>query len=435
MTPEEVKEWELLTSQRVMDFWEFSSLIKDLQVATRLTGQTPPYTEDDSSATTDNAEVNYKEGDEHNPALRRTSLLEPSTLVLTFSQKIQFTIPASSSASLSATSPRTIVTQPFNTFSKRQQYKSMLLSSDVAALAGLETVYIVDVYAPPSQPSDEGTDVFKGWMSYIIYGAIGAAGVLVLAIALACYCHSSGKATRRRKNDELALQQEAAAAKKAAACGLMPPVGLKPGMDARVQSIIEVGGDDDISTLGDPLGPYDKNWIARRNQSSDERSMNENTVGPSIIHDFDYTKTFGGKFDMTSNSSTADTTNSKSRGSPAQGGPSALGPAHSGDDEYSFDEAFANPSAIKKAHQEGQRIEIQAPAGKLGVVIDTFDNGQPGVNAIRGDSVLKGDLCIGDLLMEFDGQDTSNMTALEVSRMIGARSGNETRRLVFMRYK
>jgi len=417
MSPEEVAMWEAITSQRVTDFWEHSSLIDNLQVITRLTGQSPAYVENAQGEG-----ASYTTNDGNNRTFRNTRRLQGAVkLTLTFSQEIQYFAPVSSS-----TTARTIVTQPFNTFSKRQEYKSMLLSANIPALEGLETVYIVDVYELPSAAEEPKISSKPEWMTYIIYGAIGAAGLLLIAVALACYCHSTSKKKLRKKENH----QDAA--KKSSNLGPVPPAGLKPGNDARVQSIIELEmRDDDISTLGDPLSPYDKSWLAKLNQSQEERSINEHTVGPSIIHDFDYTKTFGGKFD-TGGANTVD--RSLSKRSTKGHHPNALGASHSGDDEYSFDEAFAPPSGIAGSDvMQQERIEIFAPPGKLGVVIDTFDNGQPGVNAIRGDSVLKDKLRVGDVLIEFDGEDTTNMTALEVSRMIGSRSSNAVRKLVFVR--
>ncbi len=76
---------------------------------------------------------------------------------------------------------------------------------------------------------------------------------------------------------------------------------------------------------------------------------------------------------------------------------------------------------------------VLAPPGKLGVVIDTFDNGEPGVNSIREDSILQDQLRVGDILVEFDGIDTTDMTALQVSTLIGEKSRNPVRTLVFVR--
>jgi len=136
----------------------------------------------------------------------------------------------------------------------------------------------------------------------------------------------------------------------------------------------------------------------------------------SIINDFDYTKTFGGKFDIIS----VEESKTKSTANPS----SSLLDQQSMSDEDSFEKAFA---------PQEERIVIMAPPGKLGVVIDTFDNGAPGVNAIRDDSVLKDQLQVGDVLVEFDGVDTTEMTALQVSTLIGERSKNPVRKLAFVR--
>ncbi len=160
----------------------------------------------------------------------------------------------------------------------------------------------------------------------------------------------------------------------------------------------------------------------------------------SIINDFDYTKTFGGKFDPIANEtlpSAYDTTrshayyhsNSSNEKNTIKARPSALVSPVSVDQQSvtsdgSFDQAFEGPE---------ERIVVLAPPGKLGVVIDTFDNGEPGVNSIREDSILLDQLRVGDILVEFDGIDTTDMTALQVSTLIGEKSKNSVRTLVFVR--
>ncbi|KAL7572759.1 hypothetical protein ACA910_009023 [Epithemia clementina (nom. ined.)] len=78
-------------------------------------------------------------------------------------------------------------------------------------------------------------------------------------------------------------------------------------------------------------------------------------------------------------------------------------------------------------------FEVDAPAGKLGVVIDTPDNGPPVVHAVKDSSVLLDQLQVGDKLLKVDGDDVTTMTAVKVSRLISQRSHNEVRRLTLRR--
>ena len=74
-----------------------------------------------------------------------------------------------------------------------------------------------------------------------------------------------------------------------------------------------------------------------------------------------------------------------------------------------------------------------APPGKLGVVIDNPTNSVPMVHAIKETSVLADRVRIGDKLVSVDGQDTTEMTAIGVSKLISSKAMNARRHMVFMR--
>jgi len=95
-------------------------------------------------------------------------------------------------------------------------------------------------------------------------------------------------------------------------------------------------------------------------------------------------------------------------------------------DEGSFEEQFCSTEKL---------ITVEAPPGKLGVVIDTPDGSGPTVHAIKETSVLADHILIGDLLISVDDEDTTMMTAVEVSKLIGRKSANPKRTFVFVRSK
>lgn len=78
-------------------------------------------------------------------------------------------------------------------------------------------------------------------------------------------------------------------------------------------------------------------------------------------------------------------------------------------------------------------IEIDAPAGKLGVVIDTPDDGAPVVHAVKDSSVIADQICVGDKLIAVDDEDVRSMTAIKVSKLISKKSGNPSRKLTIVR--
>lgn len=91
-------------------------------------------------------------------------------------------------------------------------------------------------------------------------------------------------------------------------------------------------------------------------------------------------------------------------------------------------------------HQHGRNqpiqeesIDIFAPAGKLGVVIDTPDDGAPVVHAIKDSSVVANKLRVGDKLIAVDDEDVRAMTAIKVSKMISKKSSNASRKLTILR--
>eukprot|EP00527_Entomoneis_sp_CCMP2396_P005247 CAMPEP_0198150438 /NCGR_PEP_ID=MMETSP1443-20131203/50928_1 /TAXON_ID=186043 /ORGANISM="Entomoneis sp., Strain CCMP2396" /LENGTH=244 /DNA_ID=CAMNT_0043815737 /DNA_START=30 /DNA_END=764 /DNA_ORIENTATION=- len=79
-----------------------------------------------------------------------------------------------------------------------------------------------------------------------------------------------------------------------------------------------------------------------------------------------------------------------------------------------------------------ERIELRAPAGKLGMVIDTPAGGVPMVHAIKADSPMAYHVNVGDRLITVDGDDVTCMTAMQVSKLIALKSDQE-RVMVFVR--
>ena len=78
-------------------------------------------------------------------------------------------------------------------------------------------------------------------------------------------------------------------------------------------------------------------------------------------------------------------------------------------------------------------LEIIAPAGKLGVVIDTPDDGAPVVHAVKESSVISDQIQVGDKLVAVDDQDVTAMTAIKVSKLISKKSANPSRKLTVIR--
>ena len=98
------------------------------------------------------------------------------------------------------------------------------------------------------------------------------------------------------------------------------------------------------------------------------------------------------------------------------------------------DSLFADDSSFEQQFAELEdRFDVVAPAGKLGMVIDTPNGGVPVVHAIKDTSVLADRVRVGDRLVSVDGEDCTTMTAMQVSKLISLKSEKPARVLMFVR--
>lgn len=138
--------------------------------------------------------------------------------------------------------------------------------------------------------------------------------------------------------------------------------------------------------------------------------------------DYDYSKAYGGA-DNSVVSSAGGTMgeNTRETGSALQSSArAALG--------ASFDSEGKPDGNVRE-----EVIEINAPAGKLGVVIDTPDEGAPVVHAVKDSSVIADLIHVGDKLVAVDDEDVTAMTAIKVSKLISKKSANPSRKLTIIR--
>lgn len=81
--------------------------------------------------------------------------------------------------------------------------------------------------------------------------------------------------------------------------------------------------------------------------------------------------------------------------------------------------------------QNGTRVELWAPAGKLGVAIDVVE-GRPIVWRIKPGSPLEGFLDKGDMIVAIDEIDTSRMSAADVTSLM-VRRMRQRRKIAYIR--
>lgn len=76
---------------------------------------------------------------------------------------------------------------------------------------------------------------------------------------------------------------------------------------------------------------------------------------------------------------------------------------------------------------------LSVPPGKLGVVIDSPEEGGPIVHAIKEGSILENKLRVGDKLVAVDDEDVRKMSAIKVSKLISRKGFNAERKLTIVR--
>lgn len=86
-----------------------------------------------------------------------------------------------------------------------------------------------------------------------------------------------------------------------------------------------------------------------------------------------------------------------------------------------------------ESQQHPDSVEITIPAGKIGIVVDSPDSGPPMIHAIKPTSILSGIVKEGDRIVGFNKEDTSKLTAMQLTHLIIESSDKNDRNLVIRR--
>jgi len=101
-------------------------------------------------------------------------------------------------------------------------------------------------------------------------------------------------------------------------------------------------------------------------------------------------------------------------------------PPHSSSSPQSNNDDTANSSAMK--------INIIAPAGKLGLVLgNSLESGAACVSDIKENSPIKGEIYRGDKVVAVDDQDVSGLTAVDISILFAKKSEQAERKITVLR--
>lgn len=291
------------------------------------------------------------------------------SVVVTYNQRFQF---RSSDEAITAF---VLASDPFEGVNDRDDFTELLVQGGFTGLVSVSTVDVRITEAPTIAPEDSGLS--KG--AIIGIGAGGGLGFLALVVCLLFVCCQG--------DGDYASTDE-------------PPENVKFGISG-----------DEVSTLAPPHVQGGAHAAA-------------NSLGgyedPSVATvDYDYTKAYGGGGD-TSVSSAGGTF-----GSNPHSALDASKAAATGADNFDYRRSGAN---VRE-----ELINIFAPPGKLGVVIDTPDEGAPVVHAVKDSSVIANQIQVGDKLVAVDDEDVRPMTAIKVSKLISRKSANPSRKLTIVR--
>ena len=94
---------------------------------------------------------------------------------------------------------------------------------------------------------------------------------------------------------------------------------------------------------------------------------------------------------------------------------------------------FGTSNSDKEEEIVCDEITVEVPKGKLGLVLETNDDGYPTVQAIKPNSPFHGRVQIGDRLQSVDGNDMCNISSESISRVIAWKQNQQTRLFVFGR--
>ena len=420
--------------------------IYDLTATIELQSMDPPYVQPTS---TSNTNKNLRNRHRH---------LLSNTLTIKYKQSTSY---RNSNPDFDVL-PSNLVTEPFSNVILRYNFVNLLKSNtDRPAFSNLDTISYP--YVPTPSPTNNNTDTSTSSNLPLIIGIIGGvAGSIIITIAIFYFCkkrknksiyftanhthtktknnyHSNGPALSNNHNQTRNNMGMAAGAQILNSQSRQEMARNRADIPSQL-NFPENG--DDISTM---IDPPPQAGVFTNKQDLDGYGGGDQSVGTM---DYDYTRTYGGGADMSivssvgctigENSSRGGATNlySTNESVLTPAGFSSFGGGTNDDNTSSGFEAhlkarkLMNGQTLAGANGASPSMEeiihVTAPPGKLGLVIDTPpDAGAPTIFKIKDTCPIADQLRIGDKFIAVDGQDVRSRTAVQVSRLISNKSGQE----------
>jgi hypothetical protein len=94
---------------------------------------------------------------------------------------------------------------------------------------------------------------------------------------------------------------------------------------------------------------------------------------------------------------------------------------------------FSGMPSLASMNSAPIRIDIYAPVGKLGLVIETADHGVPVIHSVHPSSPVVDQVFPGDELIAVDDQDITGMTAMDVSRLLAYKTSTKVSKWTLLR--
>lgn len=385
-----ILDWQQATSSHIKSYYDDISEVYDVSVETIYESQDPPYNPQQNSlyeGDTENRRLGFSSSEQIQRKSQSSLNNRPGELTITYRQIISYRdatdlFPAEN-----------FVQDPFSNLFHRDKYIKTMKSTNNPAFQSIETVTNVR-FAPRNVDTDDGD---RKNMLYIIIGCSSVAAILMLVIF--CFCFKRRGDWKRNGNKSSDFE--------AGGQGASSP-----------QKSYGTGGSD-IYSPTPQKGPY---------SSGDSFPGGYGDQSITTV-DYDYSKAYGGDTSVSSAGGTlGDTTRGTGATNPSL---SRITPSLFSADDSFDDRQYGPPGGSENRKEE--IIDIFCPPGKLGVVIDTPDDGAPIVHAIKDTSVILDKLRVGDKLIAVDDADVRSMTAIKVSKMISRKGHNPTRKLTVIR--
>jgi len=379
--------------------------VDELEVRVSVNSQEPPFTSSSTSSTstrrmlTASSASNVEESTSARSLVaetqdtflrntRRTAVTPTSNL------KIVFLVDVLIRSPLDKHNINMYIGGTFDSKEDKERYIRALQEADPAFDSAVNVNFVSPILPPveltstPTSPVSGGGSGAGGGKTFFIVGAvvIGGSGIVFGALMF----------LKRHRNQQVMETFYNDTVSKGSFSHLNTLEATMAVAENDYMSHVDAKSDADVSTLGDPVPP--------RSNDIDQRSLDESICSL----DYDFERQYVNDVVSACDISLEDVTHANNM-------------LPKDDDE------------LEAQYCATDEFEVEIPAGMLGLVLESSENGIPRVHTIKASSVLSSLVRVGDRLLSVDGEDVTLMSSSEISRLISSKRDNPIRKLVFMK--